>query len=68
MNMNTLAFVTITLTSVQGVEWKTTAPVECSWGTVAVEFIESQGRTADMFCEYTLAPVVSVRPQVRPVN
>ena len=64
--MKTLAFVTVIMTSSDGVWWKTTDPVDCAFGNDAIEVIESYGHTADMFCEYTLAPVVSVRPKTRP--
>ena len=67
-----LAFVTIVVT--QGTagmptdtEFYSTEPVVCGEAMdMMIEAIEGVGGKADGFCEYTYAPIGSVRPVIRP--
>lgn len=62
-----LAFVTIVVTQGTGMEFYSTEPVVCGEAMdMMIEAIEEVGGKADGFCEYTHAPVESVRPVMRP--
>ena len=67
-----LAFVTIVVTQgtsgmPTGTEFYSTEPVVCGEAMdMMIEAIEEVGGEADGFCEYTHAPVESVRPMMRP--
>lgn len=68
--MKTLAFVTYTIVApadLAGTEFITIEPVECIPNMEAtVPALEANGAEVDAFCEYTSAPITSMRPVARP--
>lgn len=72
--IETLAFVTIIVTQgtvdiPEGTQFRSTEPIVCITGTdEGIKMIEGMGGKADAFCEYTYAPVKSIRPKARPVD
>lgn len=72
--IETLAFVTIIVTQgtvdiPEGTQFRSTEPIVCITGTdEGIKMIEGMGGKADAFCEYTYAPVKSIRLKARPVD
>jgi len=68
--MKTLAFVTYTITApadLAGTEFITNELVECIPNMEAtVPALEANGAEIDAFCDYTFAPITSMRPVARP--
>lgn len=66
----TLAIVIYTIVSpadLAGVELKTSEPVECVANMSAtIPALEANGAKIDAYCDYTGAPVASIRPRARP--
>ena len=65
----TLAIVIYTIVSpvdLSGVELKTSEPVECVANMNAtIPALEANGAKIDAYCDYTGAPVTSMRPRAR---
>jgi hypothetical protein len=69
--IETLAFVTVVIT--QGVEGlptglalETDQPVQCvPVANEILQKVEAMGGQADIFCDYTAAPIKSLRPKAR---
>jgi len=67
--MKLLAFLTMILTGPDGNEiyFIVERPVECVKTSLHFRMMfEAEGYQVDSFCDYTSAPVTSIRPEVRP--